>query len=97
MRDENIKNIINEIIEKSKDFDEGFFPPKENKIKITELENFDFIIFSELEKIIKVLFSKKDNYSNKKETFSVPLIKIENDYIVFYPSLIKEFQKEINQ
>lgn len=97
MINDNVKNIINEIVEKSKDCKDGFIAPEECRVKISDLENFDFIIVSEIEKIKKVLLSSESNYFDKKETFTVPILKIDGEYITFYKSIIKEFQKEINQ
>ena len=95
MINKQIKTILNELIEKSKDFKVGFIAPEEYKVKITELENFDFILFSELENINRVLLSSESNYFNKKETISVPVLKLDEEYVTFYPSIIREFQKEL--
>ena len=97
MKNENVKNFINEIVEKSKNCKDGFIAPEECRVKISELENFDFILVSEIEKIKKVLLSSESNYFDKKETITVPVLKIDGEYITFYKSIIKEFQKEINQ
>jgi hypothetical protein len=97
MNNEKVKKIVNEIVEKSKDSIDGIIFPEKCKIKISELENYDFILVSEIEKIKKVLLSSESNYFDKKETIIEPILKIDGDYITFYKSLIKEFQKEINQ
>lgn len=97
MKNEQIKNIINEIIEKSENCNDGLLFPEECKVNISDLENYNFFLFSELEKIDRILTTSKSNYFNKIETLSVPLIKTEGDYIIFYSTIIKNFQKELNQ
>jgi hypothetical protein len=97
MKNENIKNIIKEIVDKSKDCKDGIIAPEKCRIKISELENYDFILVSELGKIKKVLSSIEGNYFYTKETIMEPILKIDGDYITFYKNIIKEFQKEVNQ
>lgn len=97
MKNEEIKKIIDEIIKKSENCNDGFIFPEECKINISDLENYNYLLFSELAKIERILTTSKSNYFDKIETLSVPLIKIDGDCIVFYSAIIKNFYKELNQ
>ena len=74
MKNEEIKKIIDEIIKKSENCNDGLLFPEECKINISDLENYNFFLFFELEKIDRILTTSKSNYFNKIETLSVPLI-----------------------
>ena len=91
-----IIEILKELADKSKDYDDGFLTPKECKIKISELKNYDFFIFSQLEKTKRELYTRSSNNSNKLEPVDVLVIKIENEYISFIPRIIREYLKQIN-
>ena len=45
MKNEQIKNIINEIIEKSENCNDGLLFPEECKINISDLANYNFFLF----------------------------------------------------
>jgi hypothetical protein len=47
MKKEKIISILNELSQKSKDYKDGFLSPKECKIKLNEIDNYDSFIFSE--------------------------------------------------
>ena len=71
--------------------------PKEFVVKISDLKNYDFFIYSELEKLQRELWTKTDSNSSKPKTAFVTVIKIENENIIFIPRIIREYLKEVNQ
>ena len=91
MHTEKIKIILNELLGISKDFKAGVDLNK-FKIKFDELENYDFEIYSELSKIDGTLSSEKSTSSNYEKVCLVPLLEIENEFILFYPSVIKRYK-----
>ncbi|MCB0744294.1 MAG: hypothetical protein KDC67_10350 [Ignavibacteriae bacterium] len=95
--DENqLKEILRELAEKSKDYKDGFLAPKECRIKISELNNYDFFIYNELEKTKKELWTRKHSNEKDGEKLLIPVITIDNDYISFIPRIIREYLKEIS-
>jgi len=89
--------ILKELVQKSKDYNYGFLTPKECEIKISELENYDFMIFNELEKTERELWTKTDGGIGKPLTAYVPTLKTKNDYVSFIPRIVREYLKEIEQ
>ena len=90
-----IIKILNELVEKSKNYEDGFITPKECKIKLSELDNYDFLIFDKLEKIERELWTKTGSKIVKPQVAYVPTLKIENEYVSFIPRIIREYLKEI--
>ena len=88
--------VLKELEEKSQNYSDGFLTPKECIIKISDLNNYDFFIYNELENLQRELWTKTDNKSNEPKTAFVTAIKIENDNVIFIPRIIREYLKEIN-
>ncbi|PCI06600.1 MAG: hypothetical protein COB73_09850 [Flavobacteriaceae bacterium] len=89
--------ILKELVEKSKDYNDGFMTPKEYEIQISELDNYDFLIFEELEKTERKLWTKTGSGIEKPLIAYVPTLKIKNDYVSFIPTIIREYLKEIEE
>jgi hypothetical protein len=95
--DENqLKEVLKELIEKSKEYKDGFLAPKECKIKLSELNNYDFFIYSKLEKTKRELWTRKHSNKEYGEKLLVPVVTIDNDYVSFIPKIIREYLKEIS-
>jgi len=95
MNEKKLIKILTELKEKSKDFKNGFLAPQECRVKLSELNNYDFFIFSELEKMDRLLWTKRNSNSDKIKEVFVPILKIENDFVSFIPRIIREYLKEI--
>lgn len=89
--------ILKELVHKSKDYSDGFLTPKECEIQISELENYDFMIFNELEKTERELWTQTASGIEKPLVAYVPTLKIKNDYVSFIPRIIREYLKEIQE
>ena len=89
--------ILQELEEISKDYSDGFLTPKEFIVKISDLKNYDFFIYTKLENLERELWTKTDSNGNKPKTAFVTVIKIENENVIFIPRIIREYLKEINQ
>lgn len=94
------KQFIEMLLDKSKDFKDGIFIPNEVELKISELNNFNFVIANELSEVEQLIFTKEDFVNNeirRKQEYKVKLIKysFENDSISFYPVALKNYLKNI--
>lgn len=89
------KLILQELVEKSKDFKDGFLFPDTCELNLSELEHFDFIIFRNLEETRRLLWSSESNYFNKTEKVFVPVLRMENDKVSFVPRIVREYLKEL--
>ena len=87
------RKFIENLLDKSKDFNEGGFLPNEVKLKISELEYFNAVIAIELSQIEEVVFTKTDNTG--QTAYKDKLIYIENDIIRFYPTVLKNYLKKL--
>ena len=96
MKNDKILLVLKELYEKSKNCKDGLLAPELCKIKISELVNFDITIYSELSKIERLLWEKEVN-NIETEKFSVPILQIKDSYIMFYPVIIREYLKEMNE
>lgn len=93
------KEFIENLLEKSKDFKDGVFIPNEVQLKLSEIDNFNSIIATELSEIEEIILTKK-NFLNdeihRKEEYKVKLLKIsvKDDTISFYPAALKKYLKK---
>ena len=95
-----IKEFIELLLEKTKDFQEGIFIPNEMQIKISEIENFNPLIADELSKIGETILTKQSFVNNeikRKEEYKVKLLtySIEEDLIIFHPTALKNYLKKL--
>ena len=95
-----IKEFIELLLEKTKDFQEGIFIPNEMQIKISEIENFNPLIADELSKIEETILTKQSFVNNeikRKEEYKVKLLtySIEEDLIIFHPTALKNYLKKL--
>ena len=93
------KEFIENLLDKSKDLKDGIFFPNGVELKISELENFTQNVAEELSKIEEVIHGKEYYQNDKidfKEEYKVKLIdySIENDFIRFYPIILKNYLKK---
>lgn len=91
--------LINLLLEKSKNENEGAFFPKEVTLKISEFENFDLKILEKLSNIISSVITRSfgdGNGIHRKDDFQKALISYskDDDLITFFPSLLKKYQNE---
>ena len=93
------KELITLLIDKSKDEKDGVLIPNEVELKISELPNFDKITANKLSKTTTKILSRKYGDGNgiyRKENFKKALIEysIEDDYIKFFPAILKTYLNE---
>lgn len=92
------KKLIETILDKVKDFDEGLLIPKKIEIKINEIENFNLEIVKELSLIDEPILNRSMGFNNEilsTDNYSVQLIIFdnENNSIRFYPTALKNYLK----
>ncbi|GAA4775464.1 MULTISPECIES: hypothetical protein [Flavobacterium] len=93
------KDFIRILLDKSKDIRDGIFIPNEVTIKISELDDFDVKIAEKLSKEKGNVFSKifgNENGIYRRDNYTKTLIQysIEENYITFFPSILKSFINE---
>ena len=91
--------LIKILIENSKEEKDGVFFPNEVTLKISELKHFNENTAKKLSKIPATIFSKNFGDGNgiyRKDDFKKSLIQysIDEDYITFFPSILKAYLDE---
>ena len=91
--------LIELLLENSKETKGGVFIPNEVTLKISELQNFNLITAEKLSKIPVSVFSKSFGDGNgiyRKDDFKKSLIQysIDEDFITFFPSILKAYLNE---
>mgnify|MGYP003668511810 FL=1 len=88
--------ILNELISKSEGVKDGLFAPEIFEIPLKEIENYDFFIFKELQKIERELWSSESTYSGITVKKKALILQITNEEKVkFIPKIVKNYLKEI--
>ena len=91
------KEFIEDLLEKSKDIEDGLFLPNQVELKISELEKFSPIVAMELSKIEEIILTKRSETYGKfieEEEYTVKLIEYDNDSIRFCPIALKNYMKK---
>lgn len=94
---EKINLLLAELIEKTKLTKQTIILPTECKILLSEIKNYDFYIFNELEQTFRILKSSISTYTNEKQVDNFPVLKIDGEYVIFYYNIVKQYQKELNK
>lgn len=87
--------FLKELSEYSKDYSDGFLAPKECKVKLSDLNKYDFFIAKELENTKRELWRESNGFSEEIKITYTPVIKIENDNLSFIPRIVREYLNEI--
>jgi len=91
--------LINVLLEKSKNEKEGAFFPKEVTLKISEFENLDLNIVEKLSNTISSVITRSfgdGNGIHRKDDYKKALISYskDDDFITFFPSSLKKYLNE---
>lgn len=90
-----IITILKELINKSKEYKDGYLAPKECILQISELENYNFFLFELLEKTERILWTKKESGIDKITTTYIPVLKIKDNSVTFIPRIVREYLIEM--
>ena len=93
------KEFIKSLLEKSKEFIDDIFIPKEFEININEIENFNIVIVERLSQIEETVFIETINNPSGtiSREYKTLLVKYDTkkNVLKFYPVALKNYLKKI--